>query len=182
MKQYNDPHYLIRKIKPYLKVNANTKIISLPEGIEVHPKGVKYMELLVEKYNFEIQIVIDVPKYDLIYLSRSVGICGNKIDFLNCKCFGISPGTKVNQIGEGKISFENHVDKFSQPYEYAGAIILQQIKYFAFKMPKELMPHSDKEFYFLYSKDKYHLYRTIYTNKNKLDYIKKFTPKYKIQK
>lgn len=178
MKKYNNEYYLIEKLKPFYR--AKSKTIYLPEGENVHQKAQVYIDLLTEKFGYLIQTEIQCKNYELVYLSRSLAICGNGVSFLNHKLFKIAPGVKVKSIGQGKLSGNNHIDKFSMPYEYVGAIYLDENKYYAFKMPMELSPISGKDFYMLYWKDRYNLYREVYKDNKNYDYTRIFKPKFKI--
>ena len=183
MKKYEDPYYLVRKLKPFFSVNSNVKTIYIPEGKAISEKAQKYIELLTVNYNFQIQTTIEVPNYHTIFISRSIGIAGIKIHFLQHKFFGLVPGTMVLKIGAGKLTGDNFIESFSKPYEYCGAIFIEQTKYYAFKIPEELKPELKRDFYMLYSKDKYFVYRKIFKNTKQMtfDYWRKMKPQFKIK-
>lgn len=180
MKKYTDHYYLVRKLKPFLKVNANSKTIYVGEGKVIAEKAQKYVDLLVQNFGFIIQSEIEVLEYEFILISRSIGVRGKKIHFLQHKFFELSPGIKVSKIGIGVATGSNHIDKFSEPYEYSGALIYNDKKYFAFKLPESLKPLPDYEFYMLYTKDKYNVYRKILNKDGSLDYYRVLKPKFKI--
>lgn len=180
MKKYNDSYYLVRRLKPFLQVSANDKTIYVPEGKELEPKAQKYVDILLTNFGFVIQSTIEVCNYELIYLSSSLGLSGHKIHFLQHKLFGLVPGQKVSKIGKGNETGSNHLDKFSKPYEYAGALLINSIKYYAFELPEAVQPVQNKKFYMLYQKDKYFLYRTIFNKDNSVRYVRTFKPIFKI--
>lgn len=180
MKTYSDPYYIIRKLKPYLNVNAPTKTIFIPDGKEVPIQAQKYIDILVTNYGFQKQVVLDCPNYSLVLLSRSVGLRGNKIHFLQHKFFTIVPGTVVEKIGTGAATGSNHIEKFSKPHEYVGALVIDSIKYYAFQLPEEVAPDKNFDFYMLYTKDNYFAYRKVYTKNGGLDYTRTIQPRFKV--
>jgi len=180
MKKYEDPYYLVRKLKPYVNVKPSIKTIYIPQGKQLIDKSQKYIDLLVNNFNYQIQTEIDVPNFTIILLARSIGIAGVKIHFLQHKFFELVPGTNVSKIGNGKATAVNYIDKFSMPYEYSGAIYIENIKHYAFKIPDALKPDKSRDFYMLYTKDKYKVYRKIFRKNNTEEYTRIFLPKFKI--
>ncbi|WP_445458400.1 hypothetical protein [Flavobacterium sp. HNIBRBA15423] len=178
MKKYNNEYYLTQKLRPFYK--AVKKTIYLPEGEEIHEKAQTYIDLLIDKFKYQIQYQIECKNYEVIYLSRSLAIAGKGVSFLNHKFFNLIPGTKVKSIGSGKATGSNHVDKFSKEYEYAGAILINDNKYYAFKLPEEVRPLKDRDFYMLYWKDRYTIYREVYKTDKTYDYTRIFKPTFKI--
>lgn len=90
-------------------MHSHFKTICVPEGVILWEKPKKYVDLLTENYGFIIQKSIEIPKYELVYMSKSVGLSAIKLDFINCKVFGIYPGTKVETIGEGRNQHDNAI-------------------------------------------------------------------------
>lgn len=180
MKKYDDAYYLVRKLKPFFNVKPNIKTIYIPEGKLIVDKPKKYIDLLINNFDYQIQTEIDVPNYTLLFLARSIGIAGVKIHFMQHKFFDLVPGTSISKIGTGKATGNNHVDKFSLPYEYSGAILIENVKYYAFKIPDKLKPDPNRDFYMLYTKDKYNVFRKIFNKNNTEEYTRTFLPKFKI--
>lgn len=166
--KYNDRYYLQRKLKPYVRIESHKKIIYMPYGLELQKLQQSYVDELVNAYGFTITFEIPVQSYSFCSVFGSLGIMATKIDFIDKKFFELRPGNKVTQIGVGKVTANNHVDKFSKPYRYAGAIVHKNTTYYAFEVPRELVPDVTQNVYMLYQKDSVLVFRTVLKS-----YIKK---------
>lgn len=65
-------------------------------------------------------------------------------DFLGLKC-----GTKIIKIGTGKATGCNRVDTFSYPVTYVGSIVIDDTKYYAFKLDSKVSGEGN-DYYVLY--------------------------------
>lgn len=161
MKSYPDRYYIQRKLKPYVRIQSQKKIIYMPDGLKLQELQQSQIDCLVNDYGFTIMIEIPVETYSYCSVFGSLGIMATQIDFIDKKFFELRPGNKVIQIGTGKVTAKNHIDKFSQPYRYAGAIKYENTTYYAFEVPKELLPDKPQTFYMLYQKESVLVFRTV---------------------
>lgn len=90
---------------------------------------------------------------DFIIIDHSLGAKG-KIDFLQEPFFGIQPGTKILQIGNGRETGCHRTDFFVEPFAYVGSFIAspenEEVKYYAFEVPINMLPDNSESHYLLY--------------------------------
>ncbi|MEA4981439.1 MAG: hypothetical protein VB066_01850 [Paludibacter sp.] len=83
-------------------------------------------------------------------IAKQLGLSGQNILFENEGFFGLNPGDKITQIGNGKENGTIRTDKFPFACEYVGSIICQFEKpenMFAFKIPEK---NNEDDMYFIY--------------------------------
>lgn len=76
--------------------------------------------------------------------------CQGNIQFTLEPFFKLPVNTFVTQIGDGRETGCYRTDTFARPFKYVGSFINKQTKYFAFKVPKELLPQTEENYYMLY--------------------------------
>jgi len=171
MKIYPDRYYLQRKLKPYVRIQSQKKIIYMPDGLKLQELQQSQVDCLVNEYGFTIMMEIPVDSYCYCSVFGSLGIMATQIDFIHKNFFQLRPGNKVMQIGSGKVTEKNQVDKFSMPYRYAGAIQYENTTYYAFEVPKELLPEKQQTYYLLYQKRSVLVIRTILKTKKEKHFL-----------
>lgn len=170
-----DRYYIHRKLSGVVEIAAHSKIISVPEGVEISEKHQKLIDVLVSEFGYIVQKVIDVKPYEYITVMNSIGIRVLKINFIEATFFGLRPGNKILQIGSGKKNAENAVDKFTEPAKYCGMIYFGNMKLYAFHLPIVMSPDAEYSYFLLYRKVKGKILRMGVNPK----YDKTFLPKFK---
>lgn len=150
----SDKYYIHRKLSGVVEIGAHAKTISVPEGVEISEKHQKLIDVLVNEFGYIVQKVIDVKPYEYITVMNSIGIRGLKINFIEATFFGLRPGNKILQIGSGKKTADNAVDKFTEPAKYCGMLYYGTMKLYAFQLPTILAPDADYSYFLLYRKVK----------------------------
>ena len=90
------------------------------------------------------------PNFKIRIISRHLGMSGKNVVFIDEEFFGLKPGEKIIQIGNGKENGTIRTDVFAYPVTYCGAIICQfklPEKMYAFLLPEK---DNDQDIYLLY--------------------------------
>lgn len=64
--------------------------------------------------------------------------------------FNLEVNSFVLQIGDGRETGSYRTDEFSQPFKYVGSFLDNETKYFAFQVPKNMLPDNSQKHYLLY--------------------------------
>lgn len=112
-------------------------------------------------------------------INRRLGLQGNNIEFTKEPFFGLQPGTKITQIGNGKENGTIRTDVFEQPLTYVGSVIVQfskKEKMFAFQLDCKV---DNENVYFLYGKTKYEIFTETGNKTNNESFMRFYKPEFK---
>ncbi len=123
-------------------------------------------------------------KYKFVNIWGRLGIFGNDIQFLSEEFFSLKVGSFINQIGEGKETGTNRVDRFIEPIKYVGAIQITQFEYdekmYAFELKHK---RNGEKLYLLYGTTGLEVFaEEAYSNTNKGVYMRFYKPIFKTVK
>ncbi|MES2487582.1 MAG: hypothetical protein V4581_16750 [Bacteroidota bacterium] len=199
---YSRRYHLQRELKTVLDVHSNKRTIYVPlhkfkagikhtaskvytaDDLDLDKTNTLRANTLITDYGYVIQTVLVAAEgFERVLVARSLGLRGRSITFKKERMFGVCTGTALLQVGKGKNTPTNRVDKFSTPGKYAGSIILDGIKYFALLMPPEVTPGNDLPHYMLYEQDGHgQLVRRLYHTNGQFDYSRFYLPEFKLAK
>lgn len=90
---------------------------------------------------------------EYLIISKSLAVKGI-IDFKKENLYGLEPDTPVLQIGNGKENGCIRTDYFVKPFYYVGSFIGinddGDCKYYAFRIPEDMLPKKSEPHYLLY--------------------------------
>lgn len=127
-----------------------------------------------------------MENYKLIILDGRLSIKGKDIEFNLETFFDLVPGQVISQIGNGKENGTIRTDKFVNPVEYIGTIMVQfqkLEKMYAFKLPESV---DGDNLYFLYGSTGHEIFtEAVYSfNFNRtgkpFGYLRFYAPEFKI--
>ena len=168
-------YYIHRKLKGVVEIAAHSKTILMPEGIDLKEKHQKWIDILTSRFGYVVQKTIPIPTYEFVHFKNTIALKGKKVNFIEAVFFGLRPGNEVLQIGSGKKTAQNSIDKFVEPVKYSGLVCYGPMKLYAFLLPGSMAPDDKTNYYFLYRKIKGRLIRMGTTP----DKDKTFLPKFK---
>lgn len=91
-------------------------------------------------------------------VNQRLGMSGNDIQFENEILFGLVPGTKIIQIGDGRENGTIRTDCFDFPVTYRGSLMVQfekLEKMYAFQLECQV---DDEDIYLLYGSTEYEIF------------------------
>lgn len=114
----------------------------------------------------------------IIKVDLRLGMSGNNIEFNQEAFFGLIPGSKVVQIGNGKENGTIRTDNFITPVTYKGSLMVQfekLEKMYAFQVECN---HVDEDVFFLYGSTGKEIFTECGNKTNNAGFMRFYAPEF----
>ncbi|SEE67298.1 hypothetical protein SAMN04487765_3730 [Tenacibaculum sp. MAR_2010_89] len=93
---------------------------------------------------------------EYLTIDNRMAVKGN-LKLIKESFFDLEINSFVTQIGDGRETGNYRTDTFSQPFKYVGCFLEKDLKYYAFQVPKKMLPGKSQKHYLLYETTGYEI-------------------------